>query len=280
MKRQETVLVLTRPIPGDEHFYSRWESVGRVVRRKSELVTIVALDHRTIVNEDFLSELPRLSWIVTPNTAHTHIETDLGSRGIRLVSLKGETEFLRHIHSVSEHVFRLLLSVMRPLNGMGHRLWGKTIGIIGHGRIGGHVSEIAQGFGMRVRSIDIDTPENIWREVFHESDVISVHLPESVDTRARVSRDLIDLMPKHSVLINTARGSVIDEEALRDALLDGRIYAAAVDVIEDHEVLNGGVPNLLISNHVGGSTIDDRILTEQFIIRKTRDLLHQSHSGR
>ncbi len=116
----------------------------------------------------------------------------------------------------------------------------KKLGIVGFGRIGRRVGELAHAFGMEVLAYDPqiqDSPTYVpfhWKslkELFSEADIITLHCPQVTDNLAFVNRDLIELMKKEALLINTARGGLVDERALAEALNHKRISGAAVDVV-------------------------------------------------
>ncbi|MBW1816940.1 MAG: D-2-hydroxyacid dehydrogenase, partial [Deltaproteobacteria bacterium] len=124
-------------------------------------------------------------------------------------------------------------------------LQGKNMGIVGFGRIGRRVGELAHAFGMSVLANDA-RPENrpdyepfSWKsieELFSEADVVSVHCPQTQDNAEFINDDLFSLMKKEAVLINTARGGLIDETALARALNNGTLSAAALDVVSTEPI--------------------------------------------
>jgi len=141
------------------------------------------------------------------------------------------------------------------------------------GRIGKHVEQLARAIGMDVIWVDKRNLYRHWKEVFTSSDYISIHLEENKSTFKLIDKKLISLMKPQAYFINTARASVVDEVALAVALNTGAIGGAAVDMIDDHTVLNSSINNLIISNHVAGSTIEDRMKTDEFMVGKLRKQL-------
>lgn len=188
--------------------------------------------------------------------------------------------------AVAQYVFALILEIChhvahhnqqvqagRWTNGRDFCFWdyplielaGKTLGIIGYGRIGRATAAIAEGFGMRVIAYDtrVDLPEVApLDELFKQSDIISLHCPLTPDTRGMIDQSAIGKMKKGVILINTSRGQLINEEDLRKALESGRIYAAAVDVVSeepiraDNPLLN--LPNCLITPHIAWAPKESR----------------------
>lgn len=278
----ELILNLASPTPGDSDFYSRWRRLGEVTDNYHDdkirnNATVLVVDHRVEVSDNLITCLPKLKYICSANTAHTHIKCDYKAKNIEIISLQGEVAFLSDVYAVPEFTMHLILAIARPSNAVGTLLRGKKLGIVGLGRIGKIVSRIAyNGFGMKVSSVDKHSTPQEWDSLFSQSDFISIHLSESPQTRKIVSKTLLRLMQKHCVLINTSRGSVIDEECLGELLYDGKIAGAAVDVIEEPHHLNEDVPNLLITDHIAGSTLDDRIRTDEFIVSKLYSRLHKA----
>jgi glycerate dehydrogenase len=141
-------------------------------------------------------------------------------------------------------------------------LAGKTLGIIGHGALGREVARLAEAFGMRVlvaQSLRADAGVESGRvplgELLEASDVISLHCPLSETTQGLVDARFLAAMKPGALLINTARGGLVDPGALRAALCAGRLGGAALDVLDrepppaDHPLLDAGIPNLLITPH-------------------------------
>lgn len=151
-----------------------------------------------------------------------------------------------------------------------YELRGKTLGIIGYGNIGSQVSVLAEALGMKVLFYDVETKlplgnatdARTLKEVLSKSDVVTLHVPETDSTKNLVNKNNIRYCKKGSILINYARGEVIDLAAVRKALLDGVISGAAVDVFPEEPEKNGdvfssplqGLPNVLLTPHIGGST--------------------------
>ena len=149
-------------------------------------------------------------------------------------------------------------------------LRGKTLGIIGYGNIGSQVSVLAEALGMKVLFYDTSTKLPLGnaesrksiKDVVSQSDIITLHVPETGQTKNLINKPLLKHFKKGAILINYARGEVVDLEALKSSLLDGLISGAAIDVFPVEPEKNGDVfssplqniPNVLLSPHVGGST--------------------------
>ena len=160
-------------------------------------------------------------------------------------------------------------------NGIWHRhmgslIRGKTVGIIGFGRIGKTLASLLGGFGARIVYYDIEkdiaaanflhTEYVPFKELLRISDIVSVNCPLSKETEGMISGQELSLMKKNSILINTARGGIVDEGALYSFLREKRIAGAAVDVFEE-EPYSGELRNLdncVLTCHMGASTIESR----------------------
>ncbi len=151
-----------------------------------------------------------------------------------------------------------------------YELRGKTLGIIGYGNIGSQVSVLAESLGMRVIFYDIATRlplgnaearRNI-KDVVSKSDVITLHVPDTQQTRNMINKNLLKHFKKGSILLNYARGEVVEIDALAKSLHDGHLGGAAIDVFPWEPEKNGdafttplqGLPNVLLTPHIGGST--------------------------
>ena len=160
----------------------------------------------------------------------------------------------------------------RPTHLLGMDFSGKTVGIIGMGRIGKAVARrCALGFGMKVvfynrskvtdcgdiNAVQLDTVE----EVCAKADIVSLHCPGGDETRHILSASALAAIPSHGLVINTARGDVIDEDALAKALHDGQIGGAGLDVFQGEPVINPSLlsaPNTVFLPHLGSATIETR----------------------
>jgi len=151
-----------------------------------------------------------------------------------------------------------------------HELRGKTLGIIGYGNIGAQVSVLAEALGMKVIFYDVETKlpmgnardTKSLKELMNEADVITLHVPETAQTKNLINKNNIKYCKKGAIIINYARGEVMDLDALRKAIEGGQIGGAAVDVFPQEPEKTGdiftsplqGLPNVLLTPHIGGST--------------------------
>lgn len=253
--------------------------------------------------EQILQQLPGLRCIVTPTTGLDHIDMDAAARrSVSVLSLKGETEFLDRIPSTAEHTWALILATQRRLVPAaihtrdalwnrdlfkGYNLRGKTIGIIGMGRVGRQVAGFANCFGMNILYFD-PFQENLpsygiqvtdIEDLYRQSDIVTIHIPLTAATRKFASAAHIRLMKKNASIINTSRGEVWDEPAVAEAIRQGNISSAATDVLSDefsdkavreNELIRlqaQGYP-ILITPHIAGATYDSMHETELFMAQK------------
>ncbi len=151
-----------------------------------------------------------------------------------------------------------------------YELRGKTLGIIGYGNIGSQVSVLAEALGMKVIFYDVETKLPLgnaedaksMKELLSRADVVTLHVPETAQTRSLIHKQNLKYFKKGAILINYARGEVVDLEALRKHLLEGHLGGAAVDVFPEEPEKNGDrfrtplqdLPNVLLTPHIGGST--------------------------
>jgi len=204
--------------------------------------------------------------------------------------------------SVAEHSMALLLATCRriveadqfvrageykewePMLFWGMPLLGRTLGLIGSGRIGAAFGLMAhRGLRMRILYHDVSACPDLekhagatrvgLRELLRRSDVVSLHVPLLPSTRHLIGRTELGLMRPQSVLINTARGPVVDEAALTEALMERRIFAAALDVFEHEPTVAAALrrlPNVVLTPHIASATREAR---EQMSIMAARNIL-------
>lgn len=218
------------------------------------------------IDRAFLSAHPKLRFIATRSSGYDHIDlVACRERGIVVSSVASYGE-----NTVAEHTFALMLSLTRRLREVamakrighfsfeemrGFDLYGKTLGVIGTGRIGLHVIRLARGFGMRVLAYDIqpfDVLASLLNftyapldEVLSGSHVISLHVPLTAATLHLLDRDAFAKCREGVIVINTSRGGVIDTAALLEALDSGRVGGAGLDVLEDERVFQQEASRLI-----------------------------------
>lgn len=218
-------------------------------------------------------------------------------RGIMIANTAGTSD-----ESVAEHTFAIMLALLRripeadrfvregkykgwcPLLMVGEEISGKTIGIVGAGKIGQSVAKKSKAFDMKINYYDITRDENFEKEsqanfcqtleaLLNSSDIVSLHVPLLPSTKHLINKETLSKMKKGSFLINTSRGQVVDEIALYEALKSGYIKGAGLDVFEfEPEIVKGlrKMDNVIMTPHCASSTIETRnemaILTAENII--------------
>ncbi len=207
------------------------------------------------IGEADLARFPALKLIATRSTGFDHIDLAAAkARGVAVANVPFYGE-----NTVAEFAFALLLALSRriidadervreigtfsPVGLRGFDLAGKTIGVVGTGHIGAHVIRMAQGFGMKVIGFDafpnaelsrtLEFPYVSLAELLAASDIVTIHVPYNEHTHHLINRENIVGMKKGAYLINTARGAVIETQALVDALQSGTLAGAGLDVLEE-----------------------------------------------
>lgn len=235
------------------------------------------------LSSEVIMDAARLKVVVAATTGATHIDQSaLKERGIPLLTLKGQTEILRELTPAAELSWALVMACARRLRGAilhvasaawdrtefpGVMLKGRTIGLIGMGRIGTWMARYAHAFGMNIQYFDPyeeSAPEYAKRvsleELVSSSDVVSIHVHVNEETTGMISRELIQTFKHGSIFINTARGELTDEFALVEALETGRLAALGVDVLlGEPDIRNNPIweyakshENVVITPHIGG----------------------------
>lgn len=170
------------------------------------------------------------------------------------------------VTSTAEHTWSLLMQLAK-LNRM--QLSGKTIGIIGYGRIGKQVASYAYRFFEKVVYYDPLAFNWTFNEVLKQSDVITIHVPLNKETNHMIGKVEFDLMNNGTLLINTSRAQIVDEDALIEALNIGKLGGYADDFYMDHIVDVTEHPNVILTNHIAGNCIEAREYTDTYIAYQT-----------
>lgn len=247
----------------------------------------VLITNKVVINKDHINQLPSLKYIGVTATGYNVVDVQAAAeRNIVVSNIPAYST-----NSVAQLVFSHILNVANRVElhsiSVKNEEWtrnpdfsyskspqielaGKTLGIVGFGRIGRKVAEIGLAFGMNViflnRSQNADlpsgiTPKNL-SEIFAESDFVSLNCPLTAENAEFVNRDLIKTMKPTAVLINTGRGGLINEQDLADALNSGQLWAASLDVLSKEPPLPDNplisAKNCFITPHIGWATYEAR----------------------
>ena len=225
------------------------------------------------INAEVMDACPSLKFIGVLATGYDNIEIKAAKeRGIAVCNVPSYST-----DSVAQHAFALILEITNRV-GLNNdavqsgewsrskdyclsknsiiQLAGKSLGIIGYGNIGRKVAAIAEAFGMKVNVYSCD------RQTALKSDVVTIHCPATEENKGFINKDFIAQMKDGAILINTARGVLVNERDLADALRSGKLSAAAVDVLggepprDDNPLI--GAPNIFITPHIAWSSAEAR----------------------
>jgi (S)-sulfolactate dehydrogenase len=274
------------------------ELVQRRDALKAALIDTDALivRNRTQVDAELLASAPRLRVVGRLGVGLDNIDLDTcRTRGIEVIPATGANAL-----AVAEYVIGTAMVLLRgaylstmevaagkwPRDalGNGREVNGKTLGIVGFGGIGRHAARLARALGMRVLGFDANVPASdpVWRDeqvepttldaVLVEADVLTLHVPLLPATRNLVDAARLQAMKPGAILINTARGGVVDEAAVAAALRSGHLGGAALDVFDKEPLPPGsplaGCPNLVLTPHIAGVTRESNERVSTMIAEK------------
>ena len=238
------------------------------------------------VDEELLGRAPKLRIAATVSVGYDNIDVAACTRHkVVATHTPGVLD-----HTTADFAWTLLMAIARRLlegdawmrSGtwpgwdldqlVGGDVWGKTLGVLGFGRIGRGVARRALGFEMKVLYSDaVRAPEEVERELhaefvdrdrlFRESDFISLHVPLLPDTRHLISHENLDKMKRTAFLVNTSRGPVVDEAALAEALENRKIAGAALDVYEHEPLVHPALlsrRDVILAPHIASASLDTR----------------------
>src|SRR5215813_794192 len=281
---------------------------SQVIERVRDATIIIS--NKLTLGEPELSRATRLKLIAIAATGSDCVDLAYcRKRGIGVCNVRGYAA-----NSVPEHALMLMLALRRNLlayrQDVQHGLWnlskqfcllshelrdirGSTLGIIGYGSIGKGMARLGESVGMRVLISERKGQNGLragrasFEETLRQGDVISLHCPLTEETRELIGRAELDLMKPSALLINTARGALIDETALIVALRNGRIAAAGIDALREEPPRHGNplldvdLPNLIITPHVAWASreavqaLADQVIDnlEAFVAGQPQNLL-------
>jgi D-3-phosphoglycerate dehydrogenase / 2-oxoglutarate reductase len=258
---------------------------------------------RNYIDRSLIVAAPKLKVIATNTTGLNHIDLKAAAEnGIEVVSLRGEVEFLKSIRATAELTIALTLAVLRNLHAAhehvlaggwdrvpfkGREIFEKTVGIVGYGRLGSIVAGYFRAFGANVLICDpklvsqrhVDGFEvRELHDLLAESEIVSLHANYTPANEGFFGRAQFQAMRPDSIFINTARGELVDEAALVEALQEKRLAGAALDVISSEHDQSESLSklrelarksgNIILTPHIGGNTFESLSRTEGYLAQK------------
>lgn len=256
------------------------------------------------LTSELILQAAQCKYIICPVTGLDHIDLEACKhKGITVISLKGETDFLKKVRATAEFTLGLSLALLRNIpqavhhtrdgewNRMpfkGVEIFEKNIGILGFGRLGQLTASYFKAMGARIYVFDIKPIEtetynvvNSMDELFRNCDLVSVHINLTSENRHLIGLNQFNEMKKGSYFVNTSRGQIVNSLDLIQAIEEGQLAGAAVDVIENEfyfkqdELLkfSSKDPRLMITPHIGGNTYESFSKTELYMVEKLKSCL-------
>jgi glyoxylate reductase len=278
-------ILATKRLPGGV-----WDDLGDVeigaveARRDDVEALIVAGD---TVDDSVLDLLPSLKLVANYGVGYDNVDAEAcRARGVAVTNTPGVLDA-----ATADLTIALLLAVRRRVvegdalvrSGrwgtswsespfLGRDLSGATLGIVGLGRIGAAVAKRALAFDMRVvfhrRSHTDDPGYRELDDLLHEADVVSLHTPLTAETKGLISRERLALIRDGATLVNTARGAIVDEDALVAELVSGRISAALDVFVHEPQVPDAllTLPNVVLAPHIGSASVETRAAMTRIVV--------------
>jgi glyoxylate reductase len=251
------------------------------------------------IGEEVLTAVPGLKVVATVSVGYDNVDVTAATRaGIPVCNTPGVLA-----ETTADLAFALILAASRVLSDserdlraggykkweldgyLGQDVYGATLGLVGYGRIGQAVAKRAAGFSMRVIHHDM-APTGLpgfvedLDELVSEADVVSLHVPLTTETRHLIDARRLKLMKPTAVLVNTARGPVVDEEALGAALESGQLFAAGIDVYENEPAVHPrllAAPRAVLVPHVGSASFATRLAMAKLATAAVAEVLAGGH---
>jgi len=269
----------------------------------------IVITNKVILTADTLAALSQLKLICISATGYNNVDIDAANQfNIAVTNVSGYAG-----QSVAQYVFAQLLHYYQQTNHHNNNteqgLWstsetfcfhgngftelaGKTIGIVGYGNLGKAVEAIALAFNMKVliserpKASIVRAGRLAFEQVIEQADIISLHCPQTTDTEQLINTQVLSKMKNSAVLINTARGALIDDSALLNALKNKEIAYAVLDVLatepppHDHTLLSSGLTNLKITAHIAWASFEAQqrlinLLSDNIIAYKNKQRLNR-----
>ena len=289
-----------------EHFNVKiLSNIKNLSPNKNNNVEVLFAPFELSICEGNISQYNKLKVVISNTTSIPHIDTNFcKKKNINIAALHDEQRYLKKITPTAEHTFGLILACYRNIipafrdvkNGNWSRwnfvapkmLSRMKIGLVGYGRLGKNVEKIAKAFGMRVFWFDPNKRggEKTLKGMAKKIDILSIHASLNREEKI-IDKNILESLSQGSIVINTARGELLDLDSLLDFLESGKISCAALDTIQDEftnefsqkfkntrlfNYINNN-DNLLLTPHIGGSTYDAWSLTQRRVLEKSLKIL-------
>lgn len=270
---------------------------------------MVVITNKVPVTASDLAGAPLLRMISVPATGLNHLDLEACSaRGILVRNCEGYAD-----SGIAEHTISLILALRRNLIGfradLHQGLWakspnfclftrkvtdirGQTLGIVGNGRLGAATARLAQAMGMVILLAERKGKREArpgyvsFDEALERSDILSLHCPLTADTARLIGAAELQRMKPDALLINTSRGGLVDEAALLEAVRNGTIAGAGLDVVDgepptpDHPLVNADLPNLLVTPHVAWTSSGSLVQLKQMLMEHLESFTRASEGER
>jgi phosphoglycerate dehydrogenase-like enzyme len=285
---------------------SAYDGAEPVLKERIRGCSVLVFRSGVNISADVMAESPALQLVLRAGSGCDNIDIDhVRRRGIQLERVPGPGA-----KAVSEMAFALMLNLARNIRmaddclrrgqwvkqaATGYLLTGKTLGVVGCGNIGTRVGQLGHAWGMTVvacvANFSPERAEALAREgielttlaaVLAQSDYVSVHVPKSPLTTGLINARTLRQVKRGAFLINLARGGVVDEGALRDALVSGHLRGAALDVheLEGEGKISplAGLENVILTPHIGAGTYDSQRELGQIVVNRIRAFEEQAEA--
>jgi glyoxylate reductase len=279
-------VLATRRLPGEA-----WNELGDVeiaaVDRRRDDVEMLIVTPIDVVDDDVLDRLPSLRLVANFGVGYDNVDVDAcRARGVAVTNTPGVLDA-----ATADLTIALILAVRRrvvegdalvradrwPMSWsdspfFGRDLSGATLGIVGLGRIGAAVAKRALAFDLRVlfnrRFCTDDTGYRELDDLLREADIVSLHTPLTPETTGLISRERLALLRDGTTLVNTARGAIVDEDALVTELVSGRISAGLDVLVHEPRVPEAllKLPNVVLTPHIGSATVETRAAMTRILV--------------
>tara|TARA_B100001287_G_C22682732_1_gene531418 strand:+ start:1276 stop:2244 length:969 start_codon:yes stop_codon:yes gene_type:complete len=289
-------------------FLDEYEADKNYLIKNIDKYEALLIGLRLKIDTNILKKAKNLKYIISPTTGLNHIDIEYALiKGIKIISLKDEIEFLENITATAELTWGLILSLVRKINEAnksvinnkwnrdlfkGLELKGLTLGIIGYGRLGSMVAKYGDAFDMKVVVNDIKTniiskyKQITTDELLRISDIISLHIPSNKNNINFLNKNKLSKIKKGSIFINTSRGDIVDEDFLYELLKSNHLAGLGLDVLSDEfsgkkdwleknklKKFAEKNENVIITPHIGGLTHQSVEKANNFIIDKFKNFV-------